>query len=241
MASLIMLCGSHLNGYKRLSLFRKMLRSISNQHFQVPLFVSVSVVNKDLENEVLKITKEYPNFTFFIQDKQFTQFEHYAFLAEALSYDPNKTWCVFTDDDDISNVNRTEVFMKHINSVTDDIDVVRDTAVWTKYACPFTIKDVNDESDDVITYDFIKPTNEYVVNACRLHVFQEFCRKASTLNLLTRTGCDMIFASWIPQKKSKTFHNDSWLYEYTIRPKTSRYVASNEGPLFGKVDFSVFD
>ena len=241
MASLIMLCGSHLNGYGRLTLFRKMLNSIDNQQFQVPLFVSVSVMNQELETEVLRIAKEYPNFTFFIQDIQFTQFEHYAFLAEALSYDPTTTWCMFTDDDDISNFNRTEVFMDHIKSVTDDIEVVRDTSVRTKYTNHLETKCVDDESDDAIIQDFIKPTNEYIVNACKLAILQEFCRKASKSTILTMTGCDMIFQVWVLWNKTKTFHSDNWLYEYTIRPNTSRSIASTEASLLLKVDFSVFD
>lgn len=243
MASLIALCASHINGRKRLSMFRNMLKSIDCQHFQAPLFVSVSTENDTMKNELLRIAKEYPNFAFFIQDEKFTQFQHYAFLAQALSYDPQKTWCMFTDDDDISNVNRTEVFMKHINSVADDIiEVVRDTAVRTRYTDHLTEKDVNDESDDVIVQDFVKATNEYIVNACKLYVIQEFCRKAAKSTLLTMTGCDMIFGAWITtSRKTKTFHHDTWLYEYTIRPKTSRYIASGEGTLLGKVDFSVFD
>lgn len=224
-------------------MFRKMLKSIDNQQLQVPLFVSVSIANVALNNEILDIAKQYPNFTFFIQDKCFTQFEHYAFLAKALSYDSYKTWCLFTDDDDISNVNRTKVFMKHINTVKDNIDIVRDTSVRTKYTNHLETKGVDDESDDAIVQDFIQPANEYIVNACKLAILQEFCRKASKSTLLTMTGCDMIFGAWITTTKqnSATFHSDNWLYEYTIRPNTNRSIASSEGSLLIKVDFSVFD
>lgn len=241
MASLIVLCASHLSGKRRLSMFRRMLKSIAEQRLQVPLFVSVSTANNVLTNEALNITKEYPTFTFFIQDNCLTQFEHYSFLSKALSYDPNKTWCIFTDDDDISNVNRTEVFMKHINNVKDGINIVRDTAVWTKYTNHLIEKGIDDETDDVIVDDFMRPTNEYIVNACKLCILQDFCRKASKTTLLTITGCDMIFGAWITTKDSITFHNTTWLYEYTIRPKTNRFIAASEAAILGKVDFSVFD
>lgn len=223
-------------------MFQQMLKSIACQHYQVPLFVSVSTANEALSNEVLDIAMNYPNFTFFIQDNTLSQFEHYAFLAEALSYDPNKTWCIFTDDDDISNTNRTEVFMKHINSVNNDIDIVRDTAVWTKYTNHLEEKGKDDETDDVIVYHLNTPTNEYIVNACKLSILQKFCNKASKSTILQMTGCDMIFGAWITtSQKSVTFHNNSWLYEYTIRPKTNRSIAAIEATKFSEVDFSVLD
>lgn len=230
MASLIALCASHINGTKRLSDFQRMLQSMINQHFQVPLFVSISAATDELKDEVLNIAKDNPNFTFFIQDNKLSQFEHYAFLAQALSYDPQTTWCIFTDDDDISNVNRTQVFMKHINKVTCDVGVVRDSAVWTKYTSPFHNKDDNDNYNDVIVVDLFKPTSEYVVNACRLCILQAFCSRASLPHstIVTMAGCDMVFAAWIQGFKTRTFYNKTWLYEYTIRPGANRSIASKE-------------
>lgn len=236
MASLICLCASHINGVKRLSNFRKMLKSMANQEAQVPLFVSVSTINDKVKHEVQSIAKEYPSFTFFIQDNKMTQFQHYAFLANvALSFDPKNTWCIFTDDDDVSHPSRAKVFLEHINSVTDDTNVVIDTAVYTKYANMFN-QESDDDIDDVIVSEFFKPTiSEYVIHACELSVLQEFCRKAPP-PILAMTGCDIVFTSWLGTGKKKTFHNDTWLYEYTIRPGTSRSIASRED--FKKIDLS---
>lgn len=170
MPSLILLCASHIDGKKRLSNFRKMLYSITCQQLHVPCFVSISTINDELTNEVKRIQNENPCFTFFIQDKKLTQFQHYTFLANALSCDSKDTWCIFTDDDDISHSIRTKVFWEHINSVIDDTDAVCDTAVLTKYANMFSDKNDND-LEDVIIREFFKPiTTEYVIYACKLCV-----------------------------------------------------------------------
>lgn len=235
MSSLICLCASHITGAKRLSNFRKMLKSIVSQKVQVPLFVSVSTSNDYLQQEVKSIAEEHPHFTFFIQDNKLTQFEHYAFLANAaLSYDPQQTWCIFTDDDDVSHPSRTKVFLEHISSITDDTEVVVDTAVYTKYANVFNQED-DDDVDDVIVSEFFKPiTTEYVIHACKLCVLQEFCNKASA-PILAMAACDIVFTTWLSQGKTKNFHNKTWLYEYTIRPGTSRSIAFKENLL--NVDF----
>jgi len=230
MSSLIVLCASHINGEKRLSNFQKMLKSIAGQKVKVPLFVSISAISDEIRIEIEKITKMYPSFTFFIQDKKLTQFEHYTFLANtALSYDPELTWCIFTDDDDISHSSRSKVFLEHIDSITDNTDVVTDTTVYTKYT------DVN----NVVFSEFFKPIKtEYIIHACKLCCLQEFCKKASS-KILAMAGCDMIFSVWLTSGKTKTFHNKTWLYEYTIRPGANRSIAATED--LKTVDLSCFN
>lgn len=221
MASLIVLCASHIDSKKRMSLFRNMLKSMAEQTVNVPFFISISIVDDEkLKGDVQQVTKEYPEFAFFIQDEKLTQFQHYAFLADALSHDPSSTWCIFTDDDDICHYTRNDVFLKHIMMVSDVTQVVRDIAVHTEY-----------EKNGKIMGQCYHTSNEYIVHACRFQVLQEFCKYArDEYKCITLIGCDMWFTAWMQQEQTVTFKNHQWLYKYTIRPQanTSRFKARIE-------------
>lgn len=219
MASLIMLCASHIDGEERLLRFRKMLKSVAGQVVHVPLFISVSTIDNAFKNDILLLAKKYIEFVFFVQDDKLSQFQHYNFLAQAaLSYNPETTWCMFTDDDDVSYCTRTAVFLHHIANSSNNICVVKDTAVRTQYEIEGTISDKG--------YD---TSHEYITHACRLLVLQEFCKRASN-EILTQVGCDMIFNVWLMMQRINTFHNSHSLYEYTIRPdaNTCRFQAYSE-------------
>lgn len=208
MTSLIVLCASHIDSEKRLSRFRIMLKSISDQVAKVTLFVSVSTIDDKFENDLLVIAKEHKEFVFFIHDYRLTQFQHYAFLAQAaLSYNPETTWCIFTDDDDVSHCTRSCVFIDHIANLPQNILVVQDIAVHTQY-----------EANGKISGRSYDTSPEYITYACRLRVLQEFCQRASN-TILSLVGCDMMFAVYMGMQPINTFHNSHWLYEYTVRPQ----------------------
>jgi hypothetical protein len=219
MASLIMLCASHIDSEARMSRFRIMLKSIVHQVVNVPLFISVSTNNETFKNELLVIAKEHTEFVFFIQDCRLSQFQHYAFLAQAaLSHNPETTWCIFTDDDDVSHCTRSCVFLDHIVNSPDNISVVRDTAVRTQY-----------ETKGKISGKSYHTSSEYITYACKLRVLQDYCQRASDA-ILSLVGCDMMFAVYMGMQPINTFHNSHWLYEYTVRreEKTGRFQAHSE-------------
>ena len=200
---------------ERLSRFRKMLRSMKEQHLQVPLFISISM-DPPFENSIQDIVEKYSMFTFFIQNDKRSQFEHYSFLAETISsYDIENTWCIFTDDDDFSHPSRTSVFNDHLHNVDQcNIDVVYDTCVLTQF------EDLN----GTITSVRSSKSLEYVTIACKLRVLRDFLSKAK--GNLCKAGCDMVFSAYTSCKTSyQSFHSDQWLYEYTVRPGCNRSKA----------------
>lgn len=214
-----MLCASHIDGRERMSRFRIMLKSIIDQVVKVPFFISVSTINDKIKNELLVIAKELKEFVFFIQDDKLTQFQHYAFLAQAaLSYNPETTWCIFTDDDDVSHCTRNSVFLDYIVNSPGDVLVVQDTAVYTQY-----------ETAGTICWNSYDKSSEYITYACKLRVLQDFCKRASP-KILGLVGCDMMFNVWMSMQPMMTFHHSHWLYKYTVRPElnTGRFQARSE-------------
>lgn len=214
MPGLIILCASHVNNNARLQRLTCMLDSIKTQNHPVPLFISISVENEKLSESIMELIPKYPDFTFYMQEQKHSQFEHYALLVKSLlaeSRDVQETWCIFTDDDDISHPTRTTEFCKHIMSVREaHMGIVMDTSVLTKWCYNgFDSPSVKHKS------------NEYITIACRLQMLQEFFRMA-TPKVLSNASCDLVFNVWCSQWKQRCFHSKQWLYEYTVRDGGNR-------------------
>lgn len=213
MPQVVILCGSHINNFERLHNFQMMLDSVKAQYLKIPLFVSLSTID-ELKTSVMNLISQYPKFTFYTHLHKYSQFEHYAFLAKSLGQSQNvdDIWCMFSDDDDISHPSRSLRYYNHImyifNTKNTQIDVVANTSVSVKYLYS------HKTPDEAIT--FYGKSSEYIINACKLKILQEFCQKAG-IPLLSHTGCDLAFAKWLKQKTRKEFHCRQWLYEYTLR------------------------
>ena len=134
---IITLIASHIDSKERLNNFIKLLESIRNQtncedlvdikKDEMDIRISLS---HDLEIQednliflfnIINPVENKNKFKFYLQNKQFSQFEHYKFLVNKLynspDLDENNTWILFSDDDDMWSQTRFGAYSQMINSV----------------------------------------------------------------------------------------------------------------------------
>ncbi len=124
------LCASHVNNVSRFIMFEKTLESWSKQSSPVDLYISISY-DPLIEKEIDVFIKKSQNIknalqvspVFVKKSKRLYQFEHFRELVKYLKSEKiinDKTYIIFTDDDDIWSHFRAQIYYNVIK-ITGDI------------------------------------------------------------------------------------------------------------------------
>jgi len=120
---------SHISNPKRIGHLIECLTSLLNQSIVIPIYLSISFENKDLQNQFGIVFSECTNLFskylhIIIRNEKTPQMRHMDKLLPLLN---NKhDWVMFCDDDDIYHENRVEIFINTIVKGLNDIQNIPD-------------------------------------------------------------------------------------------------------------------
>lgn len=211
---MIVLCASYIITYRRLKYLDNMLQSWHNQTESSKLYISISYAEDMMEDVyiLLKKWKYIANDAFVYSPKnvRFSQFEHYESLLSEFKdeFEPLNEWIMFTDDDDLWNINRIQSykqFLYDFRNVTNDAFCIHNSII-----CYYT-------NDTIQEIDLEKCTNdglEYVDYCIRYTSILKAIADAKDFSHISNNYFDLQFGPWVRQISDTYIRlkKHEWLY-----------------------------
>lgn len=221
---LIFFCASHLTNNNRCHYLEDMIQSVINQKLKIPMFISLSY-EKELESKVLLLIEEYFNhfmIKIFIHNFKKSQFEHYSFLSTQIpELLKNKTWVIFTDDDDFNHPLRSQSYYEMIKNNHKENSILYQNYLRL-YDCGIIRLNHTIEQCDKYLTDGISGTRvcnglEYWLFSVKLSFLIQFCHIMIKHDILKTHMCDVIFGSLLNKKTLIWKTGKQWIYAYSSR------------------------
>lgn len=223
--NLVTFCASHINNADRLNLFENLVRSVQNQVVKTTFFVSLSYeecVRKSVKSKLSSLRQ--PNIKIFVQRTKMSQFEHYKFLCEQI--DPifmNRTWCLFTDDDDYLSPLRNKTYMQMLKTSANEVCVCNRSILFASWSDKVTKQHLNRHLIVGKDNARVSCSDEYVCYCVKLSLLKRFCYFMSSKGKLKTNMCDLVFGSMLHILcKTISSGNHEWVYAYNQNDNHSR-------------------
>ena len=194
---IIALCASHVDTGDRLAALHRMLDSVCAQTCPIDLYLSVS--GTDFVSESW-LSMHYGSVHVRHRGaRRLSQFQHYKLLVDELSHrtDTKRTWCIFTDDDDVWHEIRVESYAVAIDDATR-------RGRYAPVACI---------GGRMHNGQMVEMVIEYFEFAATLHEFVRFFEIA-TPEMLALRGCDLLWRNAMRLARCSFFRATvPWLYK----------------------------
>lgn len=181
----VCLIASHINCNERLIHFRQLLRSINKQRNTIDKNIIISLsYDTDIQiDSTIKLIEKYRFQLLNNKTTKLSQFEHYNnIVVNAEISDPDNTWIIFSDDDDIWSDDRLHMYNILIPNV-------HSNKIVTVIKTP---------SYQLTNSEIKKMTgNGNYVDRCVRYTYVKFFFENINLKSLKNKFCDMFFSSLI--------------------------------------------
>ena len=213
----------------RLVHFENLVQSFMKQVIKTTLFVSLSCEACMRESVKQKVQKmKECNIKIFIQQTTMSQFEHYKFLCEQIDQVIiNRTWCLFTDDDDYLSPIRTKIYLRLLKKKpASEVCVCHRSilhASWSDFRMTKEQLDryliIGKNNAHVVSI-----ANEYVCYCVQLSLLKRFCNFMSIKGKLNTKMCDVVLGSmlYVLCKTGTSGDDSEWGYAYNQTSSHSR-------------------
>lgn len=239
---LVMLCACHVSDAtnERMQLLTGALESVLDQALKAPLLISMSFGSEVARAqtlaalEALRLRRQASTHCALdvkVCDhgvKRMSQFQHLEFLVHHVP-NPERTFCLFTDDDDFSHPSRTAFYAycgdrgQRCMLACDALLVMDgDPAAHTLQCC---------EQQLSAGKARIVDGREYFMFCVRAQELARFCGIMRSFGAITSPVCDLLFNSvmmhtdkglWRSARRSQGSQGSQWLYAYNNRPSSDR-------------------
>lgn len=233
--SIIALMASYVDSEQRLIYLQQCLESIASQTVQPELLLIGICFQEPYKTRLMEMLNAETQKMPFLRVKSFgvrisSQFQIYRTLMRWVPTN-EKTWLIFSDDDDLWHPLRMYAFSSCVGNANDDVIVCRVPQLASGKSS--AIKTWLDVSESVkhkrLKMDCVG--REYVTNCVRLKVIQDFFNLPNVDGLLSNAVCDLYFSTYVQlyhgqlivfdQKNSPISpYEETWLYFYRHWPQT---------------------
>jgi hypothetical protein len=225
--------GSHIKSIKRIHYLVECLQSLLKQTIVIPIYLSISFENKEIEaafkKELNGLSREGLNI--FIRDKKTPQMRHFKMLLENLGGLPE--WVMFCDDDDTYDLSRVENLVKSIHLIKQQVS--SSEKIFAGLYESHCEKDHREHRHEYWCYCVNKHILERFYNTLKDHD-----------DIVDHKCCDVLFGEYMRRLGPNYFFGrlDMRLYNYrvnenqdsvtgVIQSKQGFYTRKTQHPLIG--------
>jgi hypothetical protein len=182
--SICIVIASHISNPKRIKYLIECLDSLTNQTVPISIYLSISIENELLKEELLSILKtknaEYNKLILRIRDVKTQQMRHiYLLLPELLQ---KHKWVMFCDDDDTYDTTRVEKIMKNMYMGDYECNAIHNKKLAGLYESTFG-------------KDHREHRHEYWCYCVNVEVLKTFYNKIENYpDIIDNKCCDVLFA-----------------------------------------------
>lgn len=213
---------SHISKSSRISYLIECLQSLIHQQMRIPIYLSISFENLELENECklefIKLNNICSFLNIIIQNEKTPQMKHYKFLLNM--YGKNHKWIMFCDDDDTYSQERTYHFSYFIEKALLELENTE-----TKLAGLYESLDKNHKLQ----------RQEYWTYCVSTEIFQTFYNVLENYDdIINNKCCDVLFGEYLRRKENNFyfFQIKKRYYNYRVDENTDSitgYISSKQG------------
>lgn len=234
---IVTFCASHISSEKRIPYLANAIESIVKQKHTTCMFVSVSYIDENLAIKLKEVLKTNNVVKVWIHaNTTMSQFEHYDFLVQQI--DPifiNKTWVMFTDDDDCSHNLRSKWFHIFTRYKERSCKSVLNPYILYYYDDKnITVENCHNALNTGLAKVLV--SREYVAFCIKLRVLVDFLSIVKSHKLLKTYMCDVALSSLLYNitHQSDCIYNGSWAYAYNQHESHDRTSRKYDGKYYVK-------
>jgi hypothetical protein len=204
------LVASHISSEKRLQYLFECLESFIKQTVIIPVYLSISFEKEELKRIFMlnyaKTNNSYNSvITIYIQPQKTPQMRHMASIFPLLVH--QYKWIMFSDDDDLYEPLRVEVFLKNIHNILLQIPINATAELAGIY-------------EDHVGDDHLRRRHEYWCYCIQTQIFGRFIGTIEKYpDVLDNKCCDVLFAEYLrrldPHKYFFAYFKDKY-YNYRV-------------------------
>ena len=205
---------SHISSEKRLQYLFECLESFLKQTILIPVYLSISFEKEELNRLFMlnfaKTNDSYKSIiNIYIQPQKTPQMRHMALIFPLLKDQYN--WIMFSDDDDMYEPVRVEIFLKNIHNILIEIP-------------SNTIAEFAGIYEDHVGEDHLRRRHEYWCYCIQTKILGRFIHTIEQFpDILNNKCCDVLFAEFLrrlnPEKYFFAHFKDKY-YNYRVENNT---------------------
>lgn len=213
---------SHISKSNRINYLIECLQSLIHQQMRIPIYLSISFENLELENECklefIKLNNICSFLNIIIQNEKTPQMKHYKLLLN--NFGKNHKWIMFCDDDDTYSYNRTFHFSYFIVKALTELENTE-----LKLAGLYESEDKNHK---------IK-RQEYWTYCVATEILQRFYIVLEGYDdIVNNKCCDVLFGEYLRRKENNFyfFQLKKKYYNYRVDENSDSvtgYILSKQG------------
>jgi hypothetical protein len=222
---IVTFCASHISNANRLKFLGNTIESILAQNYKVCFYLSISWEIEGVRESLEKYANNTYVKIFYHANQKLSQFEHYDYLYQQI--DPffrNRTWVMFTDDDDFSPPLRAKWYSIYIKTFSTQ----KANSIVSPYLLTYFDPAMPNLNNCLEALDKGKArvisSVEYVLYCVRLQVLGKFLGIMKKHRMLKTPLCDTVFSSVLHHITQKNHRTElaRWMYAYNQHTCDSR-------------------